>query len=218
MNKPSMINRKIVVAYLAVFLIACIISGNISTQDIYAETIGETVKPVSLGSTFLRPNAGLANSAEETLSGAVLSAKTYYDLGIKYLEGKEYDLAISEFSKALEIYPASAETYNSRGITYAKKGQYDLAISDFTKALNIEPNGAQPYYNRGITYAIKGQFDMALLDLNKCLNLDPINAAAYDARGSILAGFVCSDWGKACQLGNCDHLKEAARVGFCIKE
>jgi len=173
---------------------------------------------ISLDNTFPRSNAGSTRGSKETLSDAMLSAKTYHDLGVKYLEGKEYDLAILEFNKALEIDPVSVETYNSRGITYAKKGRYDLAISDFTRALNIELNGAQPYYNRGITYAIKGQFDLALLDLNKCLNLDPINAAAYDARGSILAGFVCSDWEKACQLGNCDHLKEAARVGFFIKE
>jgi tetratricopeptide (TPR) repeat protein len=193
-------------------------SGNISAQDTCAKTMGKPVQFVSLEGAFPQPNAGSARDAEETLSGAMLSAKTCYDSGVKYLEKKEYDLAISEFNKALEIYPVSAATYNNRGFAYAKKGRYDLAISDFTKALKIEPNGPQPYYNRGITYVIKGQFDIALLDLNKCLNLDPINAAAYDARGSVLAGLACSDWGKACQLGNCDHLKEAARAGLCTKE
>jgi tetratricopeptide (TPR) repeat protein len=218
MNNPSMMNRNIIGALLALVTLVSMTSGNIYAQDTYAKTMRKPVQSVSLDSTFPRSNAGSARDAEETLSGAILSAKTYNDLGVKYLERKEYDLAISEFNKALEIDPVSAETYNSRGITYAKKGQYDLAISDFTRALNIEPNGAQPYYNRGITYAIKGQFDIALMDLNKCLNLDPINAAAYDARGSILAGLICSDWGKACQLGNCDHIKEAARLGLCTKE
>ena len=217
MNRLNMMNRNIIIV-LALVPLICMTSGNISAQDIYVKTMEKPIQCVSLDSTFPRSNAGPDRGTEETLSGAMLSAKIYHDSGIKYLERKEYDLAISEFNKALEIYPESSETYNNRGFAYAKKGWYDLAISDFTKALKIDPNDPQPYYNRGLTYAIKGQFDMALLDLNKCLNLDPMNAAAYDARGSILAGLVCSDWGKACQLGNCDHLREAARVGLCTKE
>ena len=218
MNNLSMMNRNIIVALLTLVPLICMTSGNISAQDTSAITMGKPVQFVSLDSTFPQPNAGSARDAEETLPGATLSAKTYHDLGVKYLEQNEYDLAISEFSKALEIYPVSAATYNNRGFAYAKKGRYDLAISDFTKALEIEPNGAQAYCNRGTTYVVKGQFDIAILDLNKCLNLDPINAYAYDARGSVLAGLACSDWGKACQLGNCDHLKKAAKAGLCTKE
>ena len=218
MNKLSMMNRNIIVALLVLVSLTCITSGNISAQDTYAKTMGKPVQSVSLDSTFPQPNAGSARDTKETLSNVMLSAKTYYDMGVKCLGKNEYDLAISEFNKALEIYPVSAETYNNRGIAYAKKGQYDLAILDFTDALKIKPNVAQPYYNRGITYAIKGQFDTALLDLNKYLNLDPVNAAAYDARGSVFAGLACLDWMKACQFGNCDHLKEAARVGLCTKE
>jgi tetratricopeptide (TPR) repeat protein len=218
MNNLSMMNRNIIVALLTLVPLICMTSGNISAQDTSATNMGKSAQFVSLEGALPRPNAGSARDAEETPSGAMLSAKTFYDSGVKYLGKKEYDLAISEFNKSLEIYPVSAATYNNRGFAYAKKGRYDLAISDFTKALEIEPNGPQPYYNRGVTYVIKSQFDMALLDLNKCLNIDPINAAAYDARGSVLAGLACSDWGKACQLGNCDHLKEAAKAGLCTKE
>jgi tetratricopeptide (TPR) repeat protein len=217
MNRLNMMNRNIIIILLALVPLICMTSGNISAQDIYAKTMEKPIQCVSLDSALSQPNANSDRGTEETL-GAMLSAKTYYDSGIKYLERKEYDLAISEFSKALEVYPESSETYNNRGFAYAKKTWYDLAISDFTKALKIDPNDPQPNYNRGIAYAIKGQFDMALLDLNKCLNLDPINAAAYDARGSIFAGLVCSDWGKACQLGNCDNLREAVRIGLCTKK
>ena len=218
MNNLSMMNRNIIVALLTLVPLICITSGNISAQVTSVETKREPVQFVSLECALPQPNAGSARDAEETPSGAMLSAKTCYDSGVKYLREKEYDLAISEFNKSLDIYPVSAATYNNCGFAYAKKGWYDLAISDFTKALKIEPNGAQAYCNRGTTYVVKGQFDIAILDLNKCLNLDPINAYAYDARGSVLAGLACSDWGKACQLGNCDHLKKAAKAGLCTKE
>lgn len=61
-----------------------------------------------------------------------------------------YDLAISDYTKALEIDPRYADAYYNRGNAYAKKGLYDQAISEFTKALEINPRHADAYYNRGI--------------------------------------------------------------------
>lgn len=143
-----------------------------------------------------------------------MSAETYNNRGITYSKKGRYDLAISDFTKSLEIKP-DAKTYSNRGITYSKKGQYDLAILDFTKSLEIRPD-AKAYYNLGVTYVIKGQFNLALSYLTRCIELDPMNKAAYDSRGSILAGLACSDWGKACRLGNCNHLNEGVKGGLCI--
>jgi tetratricopeptide (TPR) repeat protein len=118
-------------------------------------------------------------------------------------------------SKALEILPQSAETYNNRGIVYSQKGQYDNALSDFTEALKIKPSNAKAYYNRGITYAIKNQYDLALSDLRRSIEISPSEAGSYDILGTVHAALACLEWGKACGLGNCDHLKEAIRAGFC---
>jgi tetratricopeptide (TPR) repeat protein len=134
-----------------------------------------------------------------------------------YSEEGEYDTAISEFNKALEVQPLAAETYNNRGITYSKMGQHDLAVADFTKALEIEPDMAKALYNRGLTYAAKGQYELALQDFNRSLELDPFHAPAYGNRGVVHVRLACSDWEKACRLGNCVHLKEAVKIGICIK-
>ena len=142
-------------------------------------------------------------------------AKDYNEQGITYSEQGQYDLAILEFNKALEFDPGSTEAYNNRGITYSKKDQFDSAISDFSKALDIDPKDTKVLYNRGLTYAIEGQFDLALSDLRKCLELVPSNADAYDSRGILYEELACLDWAKACKYGNCDHLKEAKRVGIC---
>jgi tetratricopeptide (TPR) repeat protein len=142
-------------------------------------------------------------------------AKDYNGQGVTYSEQGQYDLAILEFNKALEIDPGSTETYNNRGITYSKKDQFDLAISDFSKALNIDPKDTKVLYNRALTYAIEGQFDLALSDLKKCLELVPSNADAYDFRGILYEELACLDWAQACKYGDCDHLKEAKNVGIC---
>lgn len=208
-------SQNIIRALLVSVLLICHLSADdVSAQGSSSKTAGESVQTASLGDTFPKPGINLAPDINDIREGDSTSAQTCNDRGVMYSEKGQYDLALSEFNKALERDPMLAEAYNNRGITYSRKGQYDLAISDFTKALEIKPD-AKAYYNRGITYAIKGQFDLALSDLKRSLEIQSIAASAYDAMGNVHVELACSDWKQACKLGNCDHLKEATRVGLC---
>ena len=71
--------------------------------------------------------------------------KFYNNRGIAYGEKGQYDQAISDFNKAIEINPRYEKAYSNRGIVYRLKGQYDRAISDFNKAIEINPTDAQAY-------------------------------------------------------------------------
>ncbi len=71
--------------------------------------------------------------------------KFYNNRGIAYGEKGQYDQAISDFNKAIEINPRYEKAYSNRGIVYRLKGQYDQAISDFNKAIEISPTDAQAY-------------------------------------------------------------------------
>lgn len=95
----------------------------------------------------------------------------YYNRGIAYTEKGEYDQAILNFTKAIEINPKFAEAYYRRGIGYGKKGEYDRAIIDFTKAIEIKPKDVKAHYARGIVYAEKGEYDKALEDVQKAKSL-----------------------------------------------
>ena len=75
---------------------------------------------------------------------------------------KEYEMAIYDYTKALEINPNEAEIYNNRGVAYSKLTKYDEAIADYTKALEINPELAQCYYNRGIAYSKKSDYSKAV--------------------------------------------------------
>jgi len=79
--------------------------------------------------------------------------KFYNNRGIAYGEKAQYDQAISDFNKAIEINPRYVKAYNNRGIIYRLKGQYDQAISDFNKAIEINPMDAQPYNNLAWLFA-----------------------------------------------------------------
>jgi tetratricopeptide (TPR) repeat protein len=188
------------------------VAESASAQDIVAKTSRSVIQTASLDAPGSQiPPLSNINQVEQ--SGA-LSSKKFNDHGIVDAQKGQYDLAISEFTKAIAIQP-SAETYNNRGIAYSRKGQYDLAIADFTRAINIAPNEAKTRYNRGITYATNGRYDLAISDLTKALKLQPADSSTYDIMGSVHMELACLDWKMACEFGNCGHLEEAAKVGLC---
>jgi formylglycine-generating enzyme required for sulfatase activity len=90
--------------------------------------------------------------------------------GLFYYEKKfEYNRAIKEFTRALDLKPDQASAYYYRGIVYYEKGDYDHAIEDFTEAIRLNPNYAQAYQKRGLAYNKKGQKIKAEKDLKKAI-------------------------------------------------
>jgi hypothetical protein len=86
---------------------------------------------------------------------------------------KDYDQAIANFTKAIEMDPKYALAYNERGIAYQGRGDYDRAIADYTKAIELDPKVAYAYYIRGLSYLKKGNTDQATADMDRARQLDP---------------------------------------------
>jgi tetratricopeptide (TPR) repeat protein len=68
-----------------------------------------------------------------TLTGNDL-AFAYYHRGISYYDKGEYDLAIADYTKAIELEPEYPFTYRARARAYRAKGDNDRAQADFDKA------------------------------------------------------------------------------------
>ena len=83
----------------------------------------------------------------------------------------QYDKAIADFNKAIEINPRFAGFYNNRGLVNEEKGQYDKAISDYNKAIEINPRFAEAYNNRVVTYFYKRDYETAWDDVYKAQSL-----------------------------------------------
>lgn len=79
-----------------------------------------------------------------------LDTGSYLNRGVAYGKKGQYDQAIVDFNKAIELNPRDAAAYYNRGISYEKRGQHDRAILDFTKAIEINPRYAKAYINRGL--------------------------------------------------------------------
>jgi tetratricopeptide (TPR) repeat protein len=103
------------------------------------------------------------------------------------LDERNYDKAISLFTKAIESGEVSPENlskmYFNRGIAWENKGGLNKAIADYTKAIEINPNYAKAYNNRGLAWHNKGDYDKAIADFTKAIEFNPKSAKAYNNRG-----------------------------------
>jgi tetratricopeptide (TPR) repeat protein len=122
-------------------------------------------------------------------------AEVYNNRGFDYCETGQYDQAILDFSKAIEINPRLAHAYNNRGAAYLYKAQYDQAILDLSKAIEINPRLARAYSNRGWAYIKKWQYDQAISDFNKTIEIDPGFIEAYYYRAIVY--FLVEEYDKS---------------------
>lgn len=79
---------------------------------------------------------------------------TYMKRGIAYSNKGQYDKAISDFTKAIELNPSEETAYVHRAIAWAKKDQY-----------------AEAFIDRGFQHYFKGQYDMACSDWKRACEL-----------------------------------------------
>ena len=63
----------------------------------------------------------------------------YRESGNIKLNSHDYQGAISDYTKAIEINPKEAKAYHNRGMAKDLLRDYQGAISDYTKAIEINP-------------------------------------------------------------------------------
>ena len=78
----------------------------------------------------------ICGGGASTTMGSDGDAAGFCNSGIAYFSQGQFDQAIAEFSKALEINPRYANAYIYRGAAYDIKGQYDQAIANINLIAN----------------------------------------------------------------------------------
>ena len=76
-----------------------------------------------------------------------------YDKAIKrgavYQQSNMLELAIEDFSRAIELDSSSSEAYFNRSVAYSGLEKYERAISDVSRYIELNPDDAKGYYLRG---------------------------------------------------------------------
>jgi tetratricopeptide (TPR) repeat protein len=109
----------------------------------------------------------------------------YFSRGLVRKRQRDYDGAISDFTRSIELKPMP-EAYLNRGATLKDKGNSDAAMIDYNKALEINSTDVDAHYERGILRGANKDLDGALADFARVIELDPRHAKAYANRGMIM--------------------------------
>lgn len=100
---------------------------------------------------------------------------------------KNYDAAIADYEKAVQINPKSAEAYNNYGIALTDINRLEEALSTLNKALALDPNFEAAIYNVGNVYAKAGDYNTAISFYDKAIAIDPGYTEAYNNKGNSYA-------------------------------
>lgn len=89
------------------------------------------------------------------------------------IENKQYDNAIEDGRKAVELDEKFVDAHYYIGQAYNYKKKYDAAIESFQKALNYNKSHIESWNLIGLAYMANNEFENALSFLNKTIEIDP---------------------------------------------
>ena len=93
--------------------------------------------------------------------------------GVSFLARHEFDRAIADFTRALEIDPHSGKYLYHRGAAYFGQRQDDLAMRDFNQSVEFSPKDPLPLLARAELRLIKGDENRARKDFDLAETLAP---------------------------------------------
>jgi tetratricopeptide (TPR) repeat protein len=154
---------------------------------------------VAAGSATPEQERGMSKEQKEALEkqskeNAAIMAKNKalndaFNAGKDALTAKNYDAAVENFQKGVEMDPNQnviwanlADAYV--GMAAAKTGAdqqapLDKALEAYSKAIALKPDNPAYHNNYALTLAKDKKFDDAQNELNKAAQLDPPNAGRY---------------------------------------
>jgi len=141
-----------------------------------------------------------------TLTGSGQTAQDYYKRGSEKYKISDYNGAIVDFSKAMEIDPKNARAYFGRGNSKYFLQDFTGAITDLTTGIEIEHDIPGTHYIRGMAkYGLK-DYRGAIADFTVEIQIKPM-ADIYFYRG--ISEYIlgqkdsgCLDLSKAGEMGN----------------
>src|SRR5438093_10979420 len=129
-----------------------------------------------LGITLLRLREPQAAEAAVKRALAVdpnhVEARTLLSWIYSEIHG-DFDSAIEEYTKVLELRPDLAETYNNLSIAQKRKGELDKTAMNFNQTLQRQPDYNATLSNRNWTFTEENKWAEARRDFEQALKVNP---------------------------------------------
>ena len=134
--------------------------------------------------------------------------RVYRGKGIAYYHIQQYQKAVTEFEKAVDISELpklNEDILYYMGSSLIAIGSYDKAIDVYTTILTEDDKNASAYSNRAFCYRNKNEFEKSLTDYNKAIKVDSKDYYSYYGKY-----FLLLDMGD--DAGALEVLNEAAKI------
>jgi Tetratricopeptide repeat len=95
------------------------------------------------------PNSTNASGSSETQTAPNDSAEAYFEQARLKKQKKDYQGALSNLNRAIQINPNKADFYSYRAGIKSMKKDHQGALADFKRAIQISPDNAYFYADRG---------------------------------------------------------------------
>jgi len=103
----------------------------------------------------------------------LLGDRYYLKKGVSLFDQGNYEEALEQFNKAIELNPKNYIAHNYVGLVYFELRAYDQAIEYFNKAIELKPNRFMAHNRLGICYYQQKKYDLAIEQFNKAIELNP---------------------------------------------
>lgn len=107
----------------------------------------------------------------------------FYFLGLTQYRLGQFELALNQFQKALDLQPTHVQARLLVAMTLLKQKRLDESIKEANQALIFDDQNAFAYNLLGSAYLAKGDFDRAMENLDKAIQLEPTLADAHMKKG-----------------------------------
>jgi len=128
---------------------------------------------------------------------------------------EDFNGAIKNYSKAIELDSTYAEAYFSRGTVKLNDFKFDEAIADFDKALQFEPYMAFALTNRAFARIRKYQFASSRI-ISKNSGVTVMASKDKVPIPQEEQGKICNDLQKAVLLGDKSKMTTEALANYCV--
>jgi tetratricopeptide (TPR) repeat protein len=120
----------------------------------------------------------------------------FYSAGQKADTKENYQEAIKNYLKAVQVDPTFAFAYDNLGVSYRKTGDFGNAIKAYKKSLEINPQGETPLQNLAIVYQQTKEYRKAIDCYEQLAKFDKDNPEVYYGIGQTCAVYI-EDFEKA---------------------
>ncbi len=143
------------------------------------EVLSDPIKPGSFESRLYS-----CDILTRTQSGtSSITAQDYYLRGLQKSQTKEYQQAIENYSKAIELDTTFVEAYVKRCEMRNKLADNRGVLDDCYKILQISPKFSKAYYYQGRSRASLGYVESAIISYTQAIEAEANYAQAYYYRG-----------------------------------